>query len=592
MSVTLTTQPSIPALSLNPCVYVVSTSETGNGWYIRCYLWIEDTPESDTWTNVADLIQPVIDGSASINLQPYLNELLEYSTPEPDAGQVQIMQKVSRRYKVEFFEYKTDDLELIEEVYHEDGSTGYKDISLLENGQAYLIVLDQAYDDLKIHDGYNTLDCDAPSNYLVNSGSTNYTKIGNLYHHAVTTTTTLFNQIQLSTHTKAQIYKAVFHSRIQDIRDPFALKAGMSKELLYKPLAAPAAPTNLEAVLNSSDKPYLTWTDNSNGTAGFEIARSTDGNNYTIVANVSANVLYYTDSSAYKGIVHYKVRSKNGSKTSAYTTPIEILVLTFNDYGVPYLELRGYDIGTLVEDVTSPLTNIYYKTWQDQSGNGLNFTQLDHTKQWEYRNTDLMQTTYNFNNSLIALPDISTNRIHLVHGNKADFNFLHQGTTDWSIYHEFIARDDRVDDNNQNGPAMIYTGSTYQRNGIQIQHLHHPDLVTYPNRRNVMRVWMFNGNTELVELLTTNDTVVKGLNYLLIRFTASSRLLEVKINEAPTVSATVTNNFSTADSADNFTIINNGIYGIGSVVIWKTLINDTEFNDIKTLMSNYYGQST
>ncbi len=320
MSVALTIQPLIPALSLNPCVYVVSTSETGNDWYIRCYLWIEDTPESDTWTNVADLIQPVIDGTAEINLQPYLNEVLEYNIPDPGADQVQVMTKVSRRYKVEFFEFKYSDLELIEEVYHEDGAVGYKDITALENSQAYLIVLDKPYDDLKIQDGSTELDCDAPSGYLVSSGSTNYTKIGKLYHHAVTTTTANFDEIHVPSDTKVQIYKVTFRTHGQDTREPFALKAGISKELLHKPLATPDDPSNLVATAQSASAIQLTWDDNSDNETGFVLQRSTDEVTWANLVTLGAGVTTHTDSTLSEGQTrYYRVKAITGTKSSGYS---------------------------------------------------------------------------------------------------------------------------------------------------------------------------------------------------------------------------------------------------------------------------------
>lgn len=313
MSVTLTTQPTIPALSLNDIVYVVSTTETGDDWYIRCFLWIEDTPESDTWTNVADLIQPVIDGTAEINLQPYLNELLTYNLPDPEGDQVQVMNTVSRRYKVEFFEWQHTDLVLHQKVYHEDGSLQYKDITALEDAQHYLIVLDKQSSDVVIKDGSTTIDCDAPTNYLVGSGDNR--KIGNRYHHGVLTTSANYDEIQLPSHTNAWIYKRVNRTHYQDTRVPFVLKAGMSKKLVYKKLQKPVL--NLLSVDDTSIQ--LTITHDVTLGADIEVEFSTDGNSWASETTIFYNngSYTYTDNSLTEDTeYHYRARARRGIRSS------------------------------------------------------------------------------------------------------------------------------------------------------------------------------------------------------------------------------------------------------------------------------------
>jgi len=65
------------------------------------------------------------------------------------------------------------------------------------------------------------------------------------------------------------------------------------------------APSSLTATAISFYQVDLSWTDTSDGESGFEIERSTDGVDYTLVATVSANTTFYSDTSAYPSLTNY-----------------------------------------------------------------------------------------------------------------------------------------------------------------------------------------------------------------------------------------------------------------------------------------------
>lgn len=98
-------------------------------------------------------------------------------------------------------------------------------------------------------------------------------------------------------------------------------------EYLYPPggssSTAPAAPSNLSAVKNSSSPTSavnLSWTDNSTNEDNFRVERSLDGAVFTQVASVGANVKTYTDSGLQAATTYYyRVRASNAAGFSNYT---------------------------------------------------------------------------------------------------------------------------------------------------------------------------------------------------------------------------------------------------------------------------------
>ncbi len=86
-------------------------------------------------------------------------------------------------------------------------------------------------------------------------------------------------------------------------------------------LAPPsAAPSNLTATPASSSQINLSWTDNSNNETSFKIERSTDGTNFTQIAQVLANTTNYRNTGLLPDTTYYyRVRASNPVDDSAFS---------------------------------------------------------------------------------------------------------------------------------------------------------------------------------------------------------------------------------------------------------------------------------
>jgi hypothetical protein len=84
------------------------------------------------------------------------------------------------------------------------------------------------------------------------------------------------------------------------------------------------APSNLSA-RNSGTSVSLSFNDNASNETGFVLERSTDGVNFTAIANIGAafgtgNTVRYTDTQVTPGTTYtYRVKAVNGSSSSAYS---------------------------------------------------------------------------------------------------------------------------------------------------------------------------------------------------------------------------------------------------------------------------------
>jgi uncharacterized delta-60 repeat protein len=77
-------------------------------------------------------------------------------------------------------------------------------------------------------------------------------------------------------------------------------------------LLAPLAPSNLVAQFNFSTGVTLSWIDNSSKETGFEVYRSVDGINFSLIGSVNSNVSSYVDTSVELNKEYtYKVRAIN-----------------------------------------------------------------------------------------------------------------------------------------------------------------------------------------------------------------------------------------------------------------------------------------
>lgn len=82
----------------------------------------------------------------------------------------------------------------------------------------------------------------------------------------------------------------------------------------------PAAPTNLAASALGTSEIKLTWTDNASDEYGFEIERSADGTNWSLLYTVPADVTTYTDGGLTPETTwYYRVRAHNAGGYSAYS---------------------------------------------------------------------------------------------------------------------------------------------------------------------------------------------------------------------------------------------------------------------------------
>lgn len=83
---------------------------------------------------------------------------------------------------------------------------------------------------------------------------------------------------------------------------------------------APAAPSNLTATAKSSSQIDLAWTDKSGDETKFEIERSTDNSSFTKIAEVSSNIVTYSNTGLVKNTTYYyRVRACSANGCSAYS---------------------------------------------------------------------------------------------------------------------------------------------------------------------------------------------------------------------------------------------------------------------------------
>lgn len=85
-------------------------------------------------------------------------------------------------------------------------------------------------------------------------------------------------------------------------------------------LTAPNAPTNLTATPASGGQLKLTWFDASDNEQGFVIERSTNGNQWSAIATLGADVTTYTDTGLKRNTTYYyRVRAYNAVGSSAWS---------------------------------------------------------------------------------------------------------------------------------------------------------------------------------------------------------------------------------------------------------------------------------
>jgi gliding motility-associated-like protein len=85
------------------------------------------------------------------------------------------------------------------------------------------------------------------------------------------------------------------------------------------------APTNLVATVAGATTVNLTWVDNSTNEDGFQIERSLNGTNFTLLTTVAANATSYEDNSVIAATTYYyRVRAIAGTLNSVYTNRADV----------------------------------------------------------------------------------------------------------------------------------------------------------------------------------------------------------------------------------------------------------------------------
>ncbi len=110
---------------------------------------------------------------------------------------------------------------------------------------------------------------------------------------------------------------------------------------------APAAPSGLSAAAASSSVIDLSWSDNSNDEASFNIERSLDGSSFSTLISVGADATSYSDTGLSADTTYwYRVNAENANGVSAWSNTAS--ATTPPDTGEPTaVDLGSVDVGTM-----------------------------------------------------------------------------------------------------------------------------------------------------------------------------------------------------------------------------------------------------
>jgi hypothetical protein len=115
---------------------------------------------------------------------------------------------------------------------------------------------------------------------------------------------------------------AAFCSLLKKLQRGFALLITLSLSAITAIAQIPAVPTSVTATTASSTQINLTWVDASTNETGFQIERSTtSGTGFVLIFTTAANAVSYSDAGVVANTTYYyRIRSTNGSGSSAYST--------------------------------------------------------------------------------------------------------------------------------------------------------------------------------------------------------------------------------------------------------------------------------
>lgn len=117
---------------------------------------------------------------------------------------------------------------------------------------------------------------------------------------------------------------------------------------------APAVPSDLTAISNSTSQVKLTWKDNAVNEDDYKIDRSTDATNWTTLTTLNANSTSYTDNSVTAGTkYYYRVYTSNSVGNSSYSN-----VASATTVALTVKEIKNSDPDLWFS--THPLTLRYY----------------------------------------------------------------------------------------------------------------------------------------------------------------------------------------------------------------------------------------
>jgi predicted lipoprotein with Yx(FWY)xxD motif len=97
------------------------------------------------------------------------------------------------------------------------------------------------------------------------------------------------------------------------------------------PPVIPSAPSSLNATANSSQQITLSWSDNANNEAGFQLERATNGGSYSLLTTLAANTTTYSDANLSSSTAYqYRVRAYNDAGHSSYSNVASATTLANN----------------------------------------------------------------------------------------------------------------------------------------------------------------------------------------------------------------------------------------------------------------------
>ncbi len=115
---------------------------------------------------------------------------------------------------------------------------------------------------------------------------------------------------------------ATFFSLPKKLQRAFVLLIALSLSATTVMAQIPAVPTSVTATTASSTQINLTWVDASTNETGFQIERSTTSSTgFALIFTTAANAVSYSDAGVVANTMYYyRIRSTNGSGSSAYST--------------------------------------------------------------------------------------------------------------------------------------------------------------------------------------------------------------------------------------------------------------------------------